>query len=137
MAAQEYSMCPILCVGETEEERELGRTVEVLGEQLRALFSLSLVPENLVLAYEPVWAIGTGKTATVQEAEEAHGFLRKEARNHWGEKVSQLRILYGGSVKAENSRSFLSSSEIDGVLVGGASLGAKSFFRIAENALEC
>lgn len=136
-AAQKHSMKAMFCVGESLEEREAGRIFEVLGEQFRALSSLPVDPDALVLAYEPVWAIGTGKLANAKEAEEAHAFLRQEARKSWGEKSDSLRILYGGSVKPENSFELQSCDNIDGFLIGGASLQAKSFFHVAENAFQC
>ena len=136
-AAQKHSLKAMFCVGESLKQREAGKTLRVLEEQFRALLSVPIYPESLVIAYEPVWAIGTGKLASVKEAEEVHAFLRQEAQKSWGERADSLRILYGGSVKPENSLELLSCENIDGFLVGGASLQAKSFFRIAENALQC
>src|SRR5204862_3665434 len=117
----------IACVGETEAEREADETEDVLRRQVGAL-----PPHpDLVVAYEPVWAIGTGKTATPEMAAEAHRVIRTEMRRHFGEKAAgEVRILYGGSVKPDNVKSLMAQPEIDGVLVGGASLDAVSFARI-------
>jgi len=132
-AAFRYELKPILCVGETLEEREDGKTFLVLEEQLqKALWDLPEI-KPLVLAYEPVWAIGTGKNATPAEAEEAISFLRELLRKIGGLEVAQdTRILYGGSVKADNIAGFMAKEEIDGALVGGASLDAGSFASIVE-----
>jgi len=132
-AAFNYELKPILCVGETLEEREDGKTFLVLEEQLqKALWDLPEI-KPLVLAYEPVWAIGTGKNATPAEAEEAISFLRELLRKIAGFEVAQeTRILYGGSVKADNISGFMAKEEIDGALVGGASLDAGSFASIVE-----
>jgi len=132
-AALEAGLKPIVCVGERLEEREAGRTEAVLARQFRDGIS-GLTPEQfagIVIAYEPVWAIGTGRTATPQMAAEAHRFLRAEARQRYGEQAAaRLRILYGGSVKPDNIRGLMAEEEIDGVLVGGASLDAASFASI-------
>lgn len=132
-AAFNYEITPILCVGETLEEREKGKTFLILEEQLqKALLDLMEI-KPLVLAYEPVWAIGTGKNATPAEAEEAISFLRELLRKIGGLEVAEnTRILYGGSVKPDNIRSFMEKEEIDGALVGGASLDAQSFASIVE-----
>jgi triosephosphate isomerase len=124
---------PIVCVGETLEQREAGRTLEVLGAQLDG--SLSQVPREraaeLVLAYEPVWAIGTGRTATPELAQQAHAFLRERLAARFGaEAAARIRIQYGGSVKPENAASLLGEPDIDGALVGGASLDPEAFARI-------
>jgi triosephosphate isomerase len=123
---------PIVCVGETLEQREAGRTFDVVGEQLSE--SLSLVeggraPE-VVVAYEPVWAIGTGRTATPEMAQEVHAFVRSQLRERFGDAASELRIQYGGSVKPDNVRELMAQPDIDGALVGGASLAPKSFAEI-------
>ena len=125
-------LIPIICVGETLQERETGRTFDVIREQL----DLSLqnfkadelmLPSN-ILAYEPVWAIGTGKTATPDQAQEVHLFIRKWIEETFDTKTAkQIRILYGGSVKPENVADLMSQADIDGALVGGASLKADSF----------
>ena len=132
-AALEAGLIPIVCVGEVLEEREAGLTEDVLRRQcLRAFHAISgKKAAKLVIAYEPVWAIGTGKTATPQLASEAHQLIRSEAGKALGEDLAEnLRILYGGSVKPENAKALMSEAEIDGALVGGASLDPKSFAAI-------
>jgi triosephosphate isomerase (TIM) len=134
-AALEGGLTPILCVGEVLEEREAGLTEDVLRRQcLRALHALSTKKAGkLVVAYEPVWAIGTGKTATPQLASEAHVLIRGEAAKAFGQQFAdKLRILYGGSVKPENVKALMAEEEIDGALVGGASLDPKSFAAIVK-----
>jgi triosephosphate isomerase len=124
-------LCPIFCIGETLKEREAGQTIEVVGVQLReGLQDLpSLTGRNLVVAYEPVWAIGTGKTATPDQAQEVHRFIRQELGRLLGS-GEDIRILYGGSVTPENAASLLAEPDLDGALVGGASLKAASFLPI-------
>ena len=134
-AALEAGLVPIVCVGEVLEEREAGLTEDVLRRQcLRAFHAISgKKAAKLVIAYEPVWAIGTGKTATPQLASEAHQLIRSEAGKALGEDLAEnLRILYGGSVKPENAKALMSEAEIDGALVGGASLDPKSFAAIVK-----
>jgi triosephosphate isomerase len=134
-AALEAGLTPIVCVGEVLEEREAGLTEDVLRRQcLRAFHAISgRKAGKLVIAYEPVWAIGTGKTATPQLASEAHQLIRSEAGKALGEDLANnLRILYGGSVKPDNAKSLMSEEEIDGALVGGASLDPKSFAAIVK-----
>ena len=134
-AALEAGLTPILCVGEVLEEREAGLTEDVLRRQcLRAFHALSTKKAaKLVVAYEPVWAIGTGKTATPQLASEAHVLIRGEAAKAFGQQFAdKLRILYGGSVKPENAKALMAEEEIDGALVGGASLNPKSFAAIVK-----
>jgi len=132
-AALGASLIPIVCVGETLEQRESGQMQSVLRRQFSDGFA-ALTPEQfsrIVIAYEPVWAIGTGRTATPELAAEAHRFLRGLAATAFSsEPASRLRILYGGSVKPENARGLMAQEEIDGALVGGASLDAKSFAAI-------
>jgi len=133
--ALEAGLTPIVCVGEVLEEREANLTDDVLRRQcLRAFHAISgKKAAKLVVAYEPVWAIGTGKTATPQMAADAHQLIRSEAAKAFGDEFAQgLRILYGGSVKPENAKSLMSEEEIDGALVGGASLDAKSFAAIVK-----
>jgi len=132
-AALEAGLTPIVCVGEVLEEREANLTEDVLRRQcLRAFHAISAKKAaKLVVAYEPVWAIGTGKTATPQLASAAHLLIRGEAAKAFGEDFAgNLRILYGGSVKPENVKALMSEEEIDGALVGGASLDPKSFAAI-------
>ena len=134
-AALEHGLTPIVCVGEVLEEREAGLTEDVLRRQcLRAFNAISAKKAaKLVIAYEPVWAIGTGKTATPQMASDAHLLIRGEAAKAFGDEFAgQLRILYGGSVKPENATALMSEEEIDGALVGGASLDPKSFAAIVK-----
>jgi triosephosphate isomerase len=131
--ALEAGLVPIVCVGEVSEEREAGLTEEVLRRQCtRAFRGISgKKAAKLVVAYEPVWAIGTGKTATPKMAADAHGVIRHEAAKSLGQEVAAgLCILYGGSVKPENATALMSEAEIDGALVGGASLDPKSFAAI-------
>jgi triosephosphate isomerase (TIM) len=133
--ALEAGLTPICCVGEVLEEREAGMTDDVLRRQCtRAFHAISAKKAaKLVVAYEPVWAIGTGKTATPEIAAEAHAVIRKQASDIFGENfANQLRILYGGSVKPENASALMAQEEIDGALVGGASLDAKSFAAIVK-----
>jgi triosephosphate isomerase len=134
-AALAASLTPIVCVGEVLEEREAGLTDDVLRRQcLRAFNKVSAKKaRSLVVAYEPVWAIGTGKTATPEMASDAHAIIRAEAADSFGQEFADnLRILYGGSVKPENAHSLMSEKEIDGALVGGASLDPKSFAAIVK-----
>ena len=133
MAALDHGLTPIVCVGERLEERESGKTEAVLIEQFRGGVG-GLDPgqfARMVIAYEPVWAIGTGKTATPEIAADAHRVIREQARAAFGaEAASRTRILYGGSVKPDNARTLMAQPQIDGVLVGGASLDAVSFASI-------
>jgi triosephosphate isomerase len=134
-AALEAGLTPICCVGEVLEEREAGLTDDVLRRQcVRAFHAISAKKAaKMVVAYEPVWAIGTGKTATPEIAAEAHAVIRREATEIFGDEFSgKLRILYGGSVKPENAATLMAQEEIDGALVGGASLDAKSFAAIVK-----
>jgi len=134
-SAIEAGLIPIVCVGEVLEEREAGLTDDVLRRQcLRAFHKVSAKKAvRLVVAYEPVWAIGTGKTATPQIAVDAHAIIRAEAAESFGQEFAgRLRILYGGSVKPENAHALMSEEEIDGALVGGASLDPKSFASIVK-----
>jgi triosephosphate isomerase len=131
-AAGRDGLRPVLCLGETAEERRAGSTFAVLARQLRAaLPHLGGDPESgRVVAYEPVWAIGTGDTATPQQAQEAHAFLRREAAERLGPAAARLRLLYGGSVKPDNAAELAAQPDVDGFLVGGASLDAAQFLAI-------
>jgi triosephosphate isomerase len=132
-AALEYGLKPIVCVGERLEEREAGKTEAVLGTQFAdGIAKLSAEQfAKVVIAYEPVWAIGTGKTATPDIAEDAHRFLRSRAEAAYGKGAAEaVRILYGGSVKPDNVKSLMAQPDIDGVLVGGASLDPNGFSKI-------
>jgi triosephosphate isomerase len=132
LAAQQAGLTPILCMGETLEQREGGITETVVAEQLDALIQLGGVQalRNAVLAYEPVWAIGTGKTASSAQAQAVHAFIRQRVASHDGQIASGLCILYGGSVKANNAAELFAMPDIDGGLIGGASLVADEFLAI-------
>jgi len=132
MAAQAQGLVPVLCVGETLEEREGGRTNEVVARQLEAVLSVSGVGSlaSAVIAYEPVWAIGTGRTASPEQAQEVHAMIRGKVAALDATIASSVRILYGGSVKASNARELFAMADIDGGLVGGASLKAEEFAQI-------
>ncbi|MEK9772548.1 MAG: triose-phosphate isomerase [Opitutae bacterium] len=138
LAAIHANLKPIYCIGETLEERESGKTMDILSSQVRE--GLENYPSSaldlLVIAYEPVWAIGTGKTATDEMAQEAHGEIRKVLSEMFGDSAaSSIRILYGGSMKPENASGLLAQPDVDGGLIGGASLSAKPFCDIVEAAL--
>lgn len=125
-------MMPILCLGEALEEREAGITEEVVARQLNAVIGAAGIEAfaDAVIAYEPVWAIGTGRTATPDQAEEVHAFIRLQLARHDDEIADHIRILYGGSVKADNARDLFSRADIDGGLIGGASLNTRDFLAI-------
>ena len=128
-------LTPIVCVGETLDEREAGNTLAVVGRQLNAVLSFIEADDvaKIVVAYEPVWAIGTGKTATPEQAQEVHAAIRELISRHSGPNVgNRVRIQYGGSVKPENANSLLGQPDINGALVGGASLTAQSFAGIVK-----
>ncbi len=136
-AAIRNELVPILCVGETLEEREANKTWDVVGTQLKeGLRGIDLnALEDFLIAYEPVWAIGTGKTATPEQAQEVHGLIRSYLKDAYGgDAANRLRIIYGGSVKPSNSRELLSKEDIDGALVGGASLKPDQFAAIIRSA---
>jgi triosephosphate isomerase len=127
-------MAPIVCVGESLDEREAGRTFDVVGRQLDGSLA-AVAPEHaaaLVVAYEPIWAIGTGRTATPEIAQEVHAFVRKRLRERFGTAGDAIRIQYGGSVKPDNVDALMSEPDIDGALVGGASLDPAAFSRIVQ-----
>ncbi len=132
LSALKNRLSPILCVGETEQERDRGNTLSVvLGQLERGLAAVNDQSERVTVAYEPVWAIGTGRNATPEQAQEVHGAIREALRDLFGHQAADtLRILYGGSVTPENVDSLVSKPDIDGALVGGASLKAESFARI-------
>jgi triosephosphate isomerase len=126
-------LLPIVCVGERIEERDAGRAEEVVGTQLRGGLRNLTVAEasHIIIAYEPVWAIGTGRTATPETAEQMHSFIRSRIQEMFGDTVAEgVRVLYGGSVKPDNIAALMNEADIDGALVGGASLEAESFARI-------
>ena len=128
-AALKAQLTPIVCVGESLQERQENRTAKVVGEQLEAAIAglSSADLKLLVIAYEPVWAIGTGQVATPAQAQEVHQLIRAGLRQHDVDAAANMRILYGGSVKPDNARELLGQADIDGALVGGASLSATSF----------
>jgi triosephosphate isomerase (TIM) len=133
LAALKHGLAPIVCIGELLAEREAGLTDEILRRQCHGAFRevANDAAQRIAIAYEPVWAIGTGKTATPELAAAAHMTIRAELENIFGNDVAQgTRILYGGSVKPENAKALMGQEEIDGALVGGASLDAKSFAAI-------
>lgn len=125
----------VYCVGETLEERERNETFSILENQLKQAFTdqSKLSSENFIIAYEPVWAIGTGKVATPEQAQEVHFFIRSVLKSSFPEFGGKIRILYGGSVKPNNVESLLSQADIDGALVGGASLKAKDFLELCDD----
>jgi triosephosphate isomerase len=131
-AALGAGLTPVLCVGETLEEREAHHTEAVVGRQVDAVINMHGVGgfANAVLAYEPVWAIGTGRTATPAQAQAVHAFLRHRIEGHDAKMAGQLRILYGGSVKGGNAAELFAMPDVDGGLVGGASLSADEFRQI-------
>ena len=131
-AAQHCGLQPILCVGETLQERESGETQSVLARQLKAVLDLSGIGsfKRAVIAYEPVWAIGTGKTATPEMAQAAHAFIRGQLAEKDAKIANSTRLLYGGSVKPDNAASLFSCGDVDGGLIGGASLKAAEFLAI-------
>ncbi len=133
-AILKQGISPIVCVGETDKERDAGETFGRVGSQLDG--SLADLPATdaarIVIAYEPVWAIGTGRTATPAQAEEVHAFIRGRLAERWGAEAQKVRIQYGGSVKPDNAKLLLEQPNIDGALVGGASLKADDFLRIVK-----
>lgn len=132
IAAQRAKLTPILCVGESLAQRESGHHLDVIGEQLQAVFAHTgrEIFAHAVVAYEPVWAVGTGKTATPTQAHEVHHFIREQL----GDVAEVVRILYGGSVKAHNAEQLFALTDIDGALLGGASLDADEFLKICKAA---
>lgn len=133
LGALEFEIVPVFCVGETLDEREAGKTMEILANQVRSGLTgvTADQAQTVVVAYEPVWAIGTGKTATEEQAQEAHAFLRGLLGSMFEKNIAtQIRILYGGSVNTDNIDALMSQEDVDGALVGGASLKAESFGRI-------
>ncbi|MFK7852784.1 MAG: triose-phosphate isomerase [Granulosicoccus sp.] len=135
-SVQEAGMTPILCVGETLEQREAGQLESVISEQLDAVLNTAGIDAfaNMVVAYEPVWAIGTGKTASPDQAQAVHALIRAKISDHDKSVAESLRILYGGSVKPDNAATLFAQVDIDGGLIGGAALDAQSFLAICEAA---
>lgn len=136
VAAQKAQLTPILCIGETLAEREVGETERVVERQLNAVLARSGVEalSRAVIAYEPVWAIGTGRTATPEQAQQVHRFLRERVAAQDANVAAGVRILYGGSVKGANARELFEQPDIDGGLIGGASLAAEEFLTICRAA---
>ena len=135
-AAQSHGLIPILCIGETLEQRESGDTENVCARQLDAVLDAHGIKSvaNAVIAYEPVWAIGTGKTASPEQAQEVHAFIRSKLATLDADVAAGVRILYGGSMKPGNAKELISQSDIDGGLIGGASLKAEDFLGIGQAA---
>ncbi len=131
LAARRAGLLAIVCVGETRAEREEGRALAVVGTQLDGSLPDGATAENLVVAYEPVWAIGSGLTPTPGDVAEMHGFIRKRLGERFGAQGQGMRILYGGSVKPANAKELMGVADVDGALVGGASLKADEFLAIA------
>jgi triosephosphate isomerase len=128
-AAKKAGLGTIFCVGESLEEREAGKTFDVIKREVESGLA-DVDSDNLVVAYEPIWAIGTGKTATIEQAQEIHAYIRKILGNIYGNKAEDIRILYGGSVTPENVDSLMACKDVNGALVGGASLKPESFAKI-------
>jgi triosephosphate isomerase len=131
LAARRAGLKAIICVGETREERESGRTLEIVRGQLAGSLPDGATSADTVIAYEPVWAIGTGLTPTVDDVAEVHALIRKELSGRLGAEGAKVRILYGGSVKPSNAAELMGVADVDGALVGGASLKAEDFLGIA------
>ncbi|WBL31819.1 triose-phosphate isomerase [Sinirhodobacter sp. HNIBRBA609] len=126
-AARAQGLVAVICIGETEAERDAGTTLEVIGRQLFGSTPDGATGVNTVIAYEPVWAIGTGRTPTLEQIAEVHDFMRSELNGRFGSEGAQIRLLYGGSVKPSNAAEIFATSNVDGALVGGASLKAADF----------
>ncbi|MBP1876187.1 triosephosphate isomerase [Ensifer adhaerens] len=129
-AAHAAELIAIVCIGETGDERKAGKTLDVLKRQLAESLPDTATAENTVIAYEPVWAIGTGLTPTTADVEEAHAFMRNELVSRFADAGAKMRILYGGSVKPSNARELMGVANVDGALIGGASLKAEDFLAI-------
>jgi triosephosphate isomerase (TIM) len=133
-AALSAGLIAIVCIGETLEERDAGRTLEINKRQLHGSLPERATADNTVIAYEPVWAIGTGRNATPEQAQEVHAMIRSELQAKFGQGVADsMRVLYGGSMNAKNAAELLTQPDIDGGLIGGASLKADDFLAVAES----
>ena len=130
-AAWRAGLTAIVCVGETKDERSAGRTLDVVGTQIDGAVPDGATTQTLVIAYEPVWAIGTGLTPTAGDVAQVHGFIRRQLAKRFGAAADGIRILYGGSVKPSNAKELMAVADVDGALVGGASLKADDFLGIA------
>ena len=131
-AAWRAGLVAIICIGETETERTSGQTLDVLSRQIEGSVPSAATPANTIIAYEPVWAIGTGLTPTVDDVEDAHAHIRERLIDLLDDGARKMRILYGGSVKPSNARELMAIANVDGALVGGASLKASDFLGIAD-----
>ncbi len=135
-AAHRAGLTAIICVGETEAERDAGKTLDIVGSQLAGSLPDDCTAENLVVAYEPVWAIGTGRTPTSDEVQEVHAAIRAALASRFGDATANgVRLLYGGSMKPSNAAELLALADVDGGLIGGASLKAEDFTAIADAVL--
>jgi triosephosphate isomerase (TIM) len=132
LAAWRAQLRAIVCIGETKDQRARGLTLDVVGAQLAGSLPDGATDGNTVVAYEPVWAIGTGLTPTPDDVAEVHGFIRQRLEERYGQPGAGMRILYGGSVKPSNARDLMRVADVDGALVGGASLKAEDFLGIAQ-----
>ncbi|WP_417623575.1 triose-phosphate isomerase [Paremcibacter congregatus] len=130
LAAQDQGLTAIICVGETDAEREDGATLDVVTSQVRGSIPETAMADNTVIAYEPVWAIGTGKTPTAEDVADVHAVIRNLLMDRFGDAGEKVRIQYGGSVKASNAAELMSVPNVNGALVGGASLKAEDFYGI-------
>lgn len=136
VAAYAQGLKAVICIGETELERDSGKTIEVCKTQILGSVPTTATAENTVIAYEPVWAIGTGKTPTARDVQEVHAACRRVLADLLGANIAnKMQILYGGSVKPSNAKEFLSLPDVDGALIGGASLKVEDFINIAKNCL--
>lgn len=133
-ALLESKIKPILCIGETLEERQNNKTFEIIESQIKKAFIDidNILLEKIVIAYEPVWAIGTGISATKEQAQEVHAFIRNYLKENYNDNISKIKILYGGSLNDKNAEELLNMTDIDGGLIGGASLKPESFIKIIE-----
>lgn len=135
VAAHNAGLNTVICIGETGEQRDAGKTIKVCESQIKGSVPDDSTAKNTVIAYEPIWAIGTGKTPTAADVEEVHAAIRKTLAKKLGKATAnKMRILYGGSVKPNNAKELLSLPDVDGALIGGASLKAEDFINIAKNA---
>jgi triosephosphate isomerase (TIM) len=134
MTALKMNLYPIFCIGEKLSERESGKTFDIIKNQLAlGLMKIKEGIDNIIIAYEPIWAIGTGKTATPKQAAEVHGYIRDWLKKNYNQTIAEeKRILYGGSVKPDNIDELMAEQDLDGALVGGASLEAQSFIRLVK-----